>query len=611
MGWRYRKSINLGGGFRINLSKSGIGYSWGFPGYRHTYKANGSQRKTYSIPGTGISYVEESGGRSNKYRNNSNENLKYNQNTKLITGDTEYYQNLNISKMGKDDEILRQISKLRTIDIVANICLISIYLIPIGIILKLLIAYKWNIDLTYEMDDINKKKFEHLNNFLIEISKNNKIWQIGSSTRVYNTKYNAGAGNNITRHKVNILKKMPWYISHNIDVYCLNLTGEKIYFTPDRMLIFKKFGGVGSRKYNDMVANFSYTNFVETEFVPRDAEIIRYTWRYVNKSGGPDKRFNNNRQIPVCKYGELSLETSDGINILLECSNHKLMQGIQDRFMDFMKCHNKIISMIPDITQDLNDICEEHSEVIEENFDVQDKWNVYNNEFESEPKKIINENKQEPVIVEQTSPKEFEEKNNKNHTKEKNQPNNKNNNLKKMKNIISVICNILSYIWVFVSFVVIIACIADKMYFAMVLWLTNAIIFIPKVRKKIVEKFPGFSKYIIPLRIVLIIVSFIVLGLTVPNSFEGTWVSENNSVIIIRKGSFEIKMNNETYTGTYKYNSVESSNSNIIHYEIIVEYPNKDDSTQDVFRYYSDDVEKYICIYENDKCTEYFKIKED
>ena len=28
MGWRYRKSINLGCGFRINLSKSGIGYSY-------------------------------------------------------------------------------------------------------------------------------------------------------------------------------------------------------------------------------------------------------------------------------------------------------------------------------------------------------------------------------------------------------------------------------------------------------------------------------------------------------------------------------------------------------------------------------------------------------
>ena len=55
MGWRIRKSINLGGGFIINFSKSGIGYSWGFPGYRKTKMANGRIRKTYTIPGTGIS----------------------------------------------------------------------------------------------------------------------------------------------------------------------------------------------------------------------------------------------------------------------------------------------------------------------------------------------------------------------------------------------------------------------------------------------------------------------------------------------------------------------------------------------------------------------------
>ena len=59
MGFRFRKSINLGGGVRINLSKSGIGYSFGVPGLRYTKSANGRTRKTYSIPGTGLSYVDE------------------------------------------------------------------------------------------------------------------------------------------------------------------------------------------------------------------------------------------------------------------------------------------------------------------------------------------------------------------------------------------------------------------------------------------------------------------------------------------------------------------------------------------------------------------------
>ena len=60
MGLRYRKSIKFPGGFRVNLSKSGIGYSWGAKGYRVTKTARGTTRTTASIPGTGISYVQES-----------------------------------------------------------------------------------------------------------------------------------------------------------------------------------------------------------------------------------------------------------------------------------------------------------------------------------------------------------------------------------------------------------------------------------------------------------------------------------------------------------------------------------------------------------------------
>lgn len=58
MGLRFRKSIGAGP-FRINFSRSGIGYSVGTKGYRVTKTANGKIRKTASIPGTGVSYVTE------------------------------------------------------------------------------------------------------------------------------------------------------------------------------------------------------------------------------------------------------------------------------------------------------------------------------------------------------------------------------------------------------------------------------------------------------------------------------------------------------------------------------------------------------------------------
>lgn len=66
MGIRFRKSIKLGKGLRLNLSKSGIGFSWGIPGFRVTKTAKGRTRTTLSIPGTGVSYVHEHGSKKKK-----------------------------------------------------------------------------------------------------------------------------------------------------------------------------------------------------------------------------------------------------------------------------------------------------------------------------------------------------------------------------------------------------------------------------------------------------------------------------------------------------------------------------------------------------------------
>jgi hypothetical protein len=62
MGFRFRKSVNLGGGFRTTFSKSGAGFSWGTKGFRMTKKAGGGTRTTVSIPGTGISHVSSNSG---------------------------------------------------------------------------------------------------------------------------------------------------------------------------------------------------------------------------------------------------------------------------------------------------------------------------------------------------------------------------------------------------------------------------------------------------------------------------------------------------------------------------------------------------------------------
>jgi hypothetical protein len=61
MGFTFHKSLRLPGGFRLNLSKSGVGASWGFEGFRVGTGPRGSRVNAY-IPGTGVGWTSSLGG---------------------------------------------------------------------------------------------------------------------------------------------------------------------------------------------------------------------------------------------------------------------------------------------------------------------------------------------------------------------------------------------------------------------------------------------------------------------------------------------------------------------------------------------------------------------
>lgn len=60
MGFNFRKSINLGGGVKLNLGKKRVGISAGVKGARVSVNSKGRKSATLSIPGTGISYTKTS-----------------------------------------------------------------------------------------------------------------------------------------------------------------------------------------------------------------------------------------------------------------------------------------------------------------------------------------------------------------------------------------------------------------------------------------------------------------------------------------------------------------------------------------------------------------------
>ena len=66
-------------------------------------------------------------------------------------------------------------------------------------------------------------------------------------------------------------------------------------------------------EYRELNVAFRASRFVEEETVPADSAVIDQTWHKSNKDGSPDLRFRDNFAVPIVQYGELQLSSHTGL----------------------------------------------------------------------------------------------------------------------------------------------------------------------------------------------------------------------------------------------------------------------------------------------------------
>ena len=334
MGVRFRKSIKLGGGFRINISKSGIGYSWGGKGFRVTQKAKGGIRSTVTIPGTGVSFSEEFGGKSrkspSKRKGKQQPPVEQLQNDNLYdTVDISNGEIEDIVSDGLEDMIEKankalKMNKIATIGLIASLAVGCWLASIVFLIMKIYVKKKGYIDLDYTIEGEQREEIKRRMAPLHKIAESDKLWRVIESSQVKNTKYTSGAGTSIERVSCDVTSKIPFPFRTNEDVVCFRSQKEWFIFLPDKLFLIKD-GKIGALNYADLTTSVKSVRFVESDSVPSDARIVGRTWKYVNASGGPDKRFNDNCEYPVCLYGEFSVCSLEyGVNSLFMFSNSKI-----------------------------------------------------------------------------------------------------------------------------------------------------------------------------------------------------------------------------------------------------------------------------------------------
>lgn len=161
-------------------------------------------------------------------------------------------------------------------------------------------------------------------------------WHIEARGEVRDRKYHAGASGVVQRKQVSLITGAPPFVKTNVEVPLIPVGKQVLAFMPDRLLVFES-ASVGAISYTALNLDVTESRFVEDEAVPQDATVVGRTWRYVNKKGGPDRRFKDNREFPICAYEQIHLSSKSGLNEIIQLSRQgassalpKALSALQD-----------------------------------------------------------------------------------------------------------------------------------------------------------------------------------------------------------------------------------------------------------------------------------------
>lgn len=341
MGWYIRKSFNAGP-FRLNLSRSGLGASFGVKGAR----VGTGPRGSYIHMGVGGLYYRQS-------LSNQNNRVQLEHYVAAPDG-LQKITSADISQLtdASSESILEELNRVkRHIELVPLFILMVLlefwiassmvappWVYYVGLVLAipiLILCRHYDVTngtaiLRYDLGSDAQNNFDKLINGFELIGNCTRIWHIEASGNTFDWKRNAGA-NQLIRRKWTVFKlSVPARVQCNIKVPTFSAGKQTIYCFPDRILVYAT-NGVGSVSYKDFQINISKVRYIEAEWVPTDSKILGQTWRFVNKNGGPDRRFNNNREIPIVEYEQMFLKSPTGLNELFMLSK-------VDATINFIQC---------------------------------------------------------------------------------------------------------------------------------------------------------------------------------------------------------------------------------------------------------------------------------
>jgi hypothetical protein len=364
MAWSYRKRIKIIPGVHLNFSKSGISTSIGIKGAGVTFGKNGTYVHS-SVPGLGLYNRQKlSDGNASPNPQNydqltqSTDNI-FSADIQLITSqDMQGIKEAIIAAHAQRVDLEKDLASIKVSLSSSKFKLSLSYLLLYGLIKKsiseniksdisakkeaiLQLGEQINncyVALDIEFDPEIKEKYDRVVECFKKLSASMKIWDVTSANPQDRLATRSAASTVVNKREVKFgIKSLPDLKSKFETLWLKNANGADLYFYPNFIVMYsnqKQFALIGLHEidfYHNAVS------FIEAGTVPSDSKIIDKTWAKVNKNGTPDKRFKDNYQIPIVRYGDMSLNTNTGLNEQYEFSNYESSAEFATAFKEYQQ----------------------------------------------------------------------------------------------------------------------------------------------------------------------------------------------------------------------------------------------------------------------------------
>ena len=326
MGFYLRKSKKIGP-FRLNLSKSGLGVSAGVTGMR---VSRGPRGAMIHMGRHGV-YYRKSLNSLTKPGNNAAQPKQTPSEPSIFleidSGSTAMI--VDATSQSIVDLIRSTRRRFRLVWLSLPVLVPAFWepaLLLVGVIaaavLGIVDTKRRTAYLAYDINDDMEGALQRFYDTFERVFSSKKVWNVVGRRKNESTKTSGGAGHSVEREAVTTKWGVPSGVKTNVRVPSLPVGRQTLYFMPDMVLIDDR-NEIGAVSYQNLGINERVVQVIEHDDVPADAEVVGRTWMYVNKDGGPDRRYKNNRELPICNYLEIAFSSESGLNEVTQVSDAK------------------------------------------------------------------------------------------------------------------------------------------------------------------------------------------------------------------------------------------------------------------------------------------------